>query len=325
MSKFEVSPEHQGERIDKFLQDALQEFSRTDIQKILLAEKVLQNDQPCPKNLRVKAGMVIEVLSLPEKMSSHLEPENIPLNIVYEDKDMIILNKPRNLVVHPGSGVQTGTLAAGLLYHFKKLSKVNGPLRPGIVHRLDKDTPGLMVVARTDKAHQALAQQLESREIERIYYALIWGQPKDLEGTVDAPIDRDPDNRIRMAVVKNGGKAAVTHYKVLESFRFATLVECKLETGRTHQIRVHMRHIGHPIVGDPIYEGGECALHRIGPLERPHASKVLKIAPAQMLQAVRLSLLHPRTQKPVKFEIPLEGPFSEILAYLRKNAPALTP
>lgn len=322
MPNFIATSEHQGERLDKFLQAMLPDFSRTDLQKIITESKVLYHSTPCPKNFRIKEGMEIEVLELPTKESSTLIPEPIPLDIVHEDKDIVIINKPRNLVVHPGAGVQGGTLAAGLLYHFQKLSKVNGPLRPGIVHRLDKDTPGLMVVARNDKAHAQLAAQMEAREIHRIYWALVWGHPRNLEGTVSAPIERDPDNRIRMAV-RTEGKRAATHYKVLETFRFCTLLECRLETGRTHQIRVHMRHMGNPIVGDPVYDGGDCALHRIGPLDRPPALKILKMAPAQMLQAMRLSLLHPHTQKRVQFEIPLEGSFAQILDYLRKHAPVL--
>lgn len=322
MQQIEVPLENAGERLDKFLQSALTEFSRTDIQKIIEEGAVLRNGVACPKNLRVSAGMIIEVAHLPEKNASRLEPENIPLNIVYEDKEIIILNKPRGLVVHPGAGVLQGTLAAGLLFHYKKLSNLNGPLRPGIVHRLDKDTPGLMVVARTDKAHADLSAQMEAREIQRTYQALIWGNPRELEGTIDAPIERDPDNRVRMAV-RPEGKRAVTHWKVLENFRFATLVECRLETGRTHQIRVHMRHMGHPIVGDPVYEGGEMALLRLGPLERPTANQVLKKAPAQMLQAIRLSLLHPKNQERVSFEIPLENTFVESLKILREKAAVL--
>lgn len=322
MKSFEVSVEFEGERLDKFLQSVLADFSRTDIQKIIGEDKVSSAGKICSKNLRLHAGAVIDVAELPVKLESRLEPEKIPLNIVFEDKDIVILNKPRGLVVHPGAGVHGGTLAAGLLYHFKTLSKNNGPLRPGIVHRLDKDTPGLMVVARNDKAHASLAAQMDAREIVRVYWALIWGHPKDLAGTIDAPIERDPDNRVRMAV-RPEGKRAVTHYTVLETYRFATLVECKLETGRTHQIRVHMRHIGHPIVGDPVYDGCEAALPRIGPLDRPSALKILKLAPAQLLQAMRLSLLHPKTGKRVFFEVPLEGPFNQVLEYMRKFAPAI--
>lgn len=322
MRQIEVNAEQAGERLDKFLQSALIDYSRTDIQKLIDAGMILRDGVPCSKNLRVSAGMMIDIQALPEKNASRLEPENIPLNIVHEDKDIIILNKPRGLVVHPGAGVLQGTLAAGLLYHYQKLSTINGPLRPGILHRLDKDTPGLMVVARTDKAHADLSAQMEAREIQRTYYALVWGNPRELEGTVDAPIERDPDNRVRMAV-RPEGKRAVTHWRVLENFRFATLLECKLETGRTHQIRVHMRHLGHSIVGDPVYEGGEMALQRIGPLDRPIGNQILRIAPAQMLQAVKLSLLHPRTKKRVSFEIPLEDSFEQILSLLRSKAPAL--
>lgn len=322
MQQFKVGPEAANGRVDKFLQEALADYSRTDIHKLIAAGKVLCEGTACAKNLKLREGMVLQVLDLPQKQESRLLPEKIPLHIVHEDKEIVILNKPRGLVVHPGAGVQEGTLAAGLLYHFQNLSKINGPLRPGIVHRLDKDTPGLMVVARNDKAHAHLAAQMEAREIVRTYWALVWGHPKDLEGTIDAPIDRDPDNRVRMAV-QSGGKRAVTHFRVLETFRFATLLECKLETGRTHQIRVHMRHIGIPIIGDPVYDGCEPALMRIGPLDRPIGQKILKISPAQMLQAMQLSLRHPRTDKRVSFEVPLEDSFAKVLDLLRKKAPVV--
>lgn len=324
-----VAPEQVGQRLDRFLQAALQDFSRTDIQKLIVAGQVQCQGQPVPKNLRLEEGMIIEVLSLPIKQASVLEPEYLALDILYEDQDIVVLNKPRNLVVHPGSGVHKGTLAAGLLYHFKNsLSQVNGPLRPGIVHRLDKDTPGLMVVAKNDHAHQHLVAQLESRELERTYQALIWGHTRDQEGVVDAPMDRDPRHRIKIAV-REDGKAARTHYKVLEYFHFAALLELKLETGRTHQIRVHMRHMGHPVVGDPLYDGRDVCLNRTAPLERDLAQQLLDIAPAQLLQAVRLSLIHPTTGERLTFNAPLEKPFSEALAVLRKeckiHAPTYSP
>lgn len=309
-----------GMRLDRFLQDALQQFSRTDIQKIIAAGQVTMNGETVPKNLRTEEGMEFHVLALPEKAPSELEPEAIALDIVYEDDDIVVLNKPRDLVVHPGSGVHKGTLAAGLLHHFRNnLSSVNGPLRPGIVHRLDKDTPGLMVVAKNDHAHRHLQAQLESRELERTYQALVWGHPRDMEGLVEAPLDRDPRHRIKISVQPEG-KAATTHYQVLEYFHFAAMLELKLETGRTHQIRVHMRHMGHPVVGDPLYDGREVCLNRTATLERDVAAKLLEIAPAQLLQAVKLSLIHPTSGKRLTFKVPLEKPFAKCLTLLRKES-----
>lgn len=315
-----------GSRVDKFLQKELAEYSRTDIQKLLIADKVLLDGEPVAKNLRVEAGMEFTLLATPEKEASDLAPEKIPLDIVFEDKDVVVLNKPRGLVVHPGNGIAKGTLAAGLLYHFgeKHLSKINGPLRPGIVHRLDKDTCGLMVVAKTDAAHRSLAHQLETRDLHRVYHALIWGHPRDLEGVVDAPLGRDPKNRLKIAVLKNG-KAARTHYKALEFFEFATLMEFQLETGRTHQIRVHSRFTGHPVFGDPTYEGRESGLVRVQPLWKDVAAKALEMSPAQLLQAVQISFIHPKTGKRLTFKAPADPAFSKVLRYLRKECPCDSP
>ena len=219
-----VKEEHNGERIDKFLVGVMDNVSRTDVQKLIAAGEVKVGGAPASKNFRVETGMVVVVEKLIEKESSTLEPEEIPLDIVYEDEDIVVLNKPRNLVVHPGNGVSKGTLAAGLLHHFKdNLSQVNGPLRPGIVHRLDKDTPGLMVVAKNDAAHRHLAHQLETRTLHRTYNALVWGCPRDLEGCIDAPIGRNPKNRLKMAVVK-GGKESRTHFVAKQFFAIATLL-----------------------------------------------------------------------------------------------------
>lgn len=314
-----------GERIDKFLVGVLENVSRTDVQKLIAAGEVKVGSVVATKNFRVETAMVVSVNSVPQKEASTLEPEDIPLDIVYEDDDIVVLNKPRNLVVHPGNGVQSGTLAAGLLHHFKNnLSTVNGPLRPGIVHRLDKDTPGLMVVAKNDAAHRHLAHQLETRTLHRTYNALVWGHPRDLEGVIDAPIDRNPKNRLKMAVVK-GGKESRTHFTAKEFFSFATLLELQLESGRTHQIRVHNRYVGHPVVGDPLYDGRDGCLNRVPPLMRDIAEKVLEIAPAQLLQAVKIELIHPRTNKLMKFKVPLEKPFEKVLKLLRKECPCEAP
>ncbi len=320
-----VDEKKNGERIDKFLVGVLENVSRTDVQKLIAAGEVKVGGVATPKNFRVETGMVVVVNSLPEKEASTLEPEEIPLDIVYEDEDIVVLNKPRNLVVHPGNGVSKGTLAAGLLYHFKEnLSAVNGPLRPGIVHRLDKDTPGLMVVAKNDAAHRHLAHQLETRTLHRTYNALVWGSPRDLEGVIDAPIGRNPKNRLKMAVVK-GGKESRTHFVAKKFFAFATLLELQLESGRTHQIRVHSRYTGHPVVGDPLYDGREDALNRVPTLLRELAEKVLEMAPAQLLQAVKIELIHPRTGKKMKFKVPLEKPFEQVLKLLKKECPAEAP
>lgn len=320
-----VQEKHSGERIDKFLVGVMENVSRTDVQKLIAAGEVKVGGAPASKNFRVETGMVVVVEKLIEKPSSTLEPEDIPLDIVYEDEDIVVLNKPRNLVVHPGSGVSKGTLAAGLLHHFKdNLSAVNGPLRPGIVHRLDKDTPGLMVVAKNDAAHRHLAHQLETRTLHRTYNALVWGCPRDLEGCIDAPIGRNPKNRLKMAVVK-GGKESRTHFVAKQFFAIATLLELQLESGRTHQIRVHTRYTGHPVVGDPLYDGREESLNRVPPLMKDIAAKVLEMAPAQLLQAVKIELIHPRTGKKMKFKVPLEEPFAKVLKFLKKECPADAP
>ncbi|WP_290728130.1 MULTISPECIES: RluA family pseudouridine synthase [unclassified Fibrobacter] len=320
-----VQEKHSGERIDKFLVGAMENVSRTDVQKLIAAGEVKVGGAPASKNFRVETGMVVVVEKLIEKPSSTLEPEDIPLDIVYEDEDIVVLNKPRNLVVHPGSGVSKGTLAAGLLHHFKdNLSAVNGPLRPGIVHRLDKDTPGLMVVAKNDAAHRHLAHQLETRTLHRTYNALVWGCPRDLEGCIDAPIGRNPKNRLKMAVVK-GGRESRTHFVAKQFFAIATLLELQLESGRTHQIRVHTRYTGHPVVGDPLYDGREESLNRVPPLMKEIAEKMLEIAPAQLLQAVKIELIHPRTGKKMKFKVPMEEPFAKVLKLLKKECPADAP
>jgi 23S rRNA pseudouridine1911/1915/1917 synthase len=317
--KIIASEKAKGFRIDKFLQAELVDFSRTDIQKLIENGKVLCNGVPVSKNLRIEKVLEFEILELPEKLPSTLEPEKMDLDIVYEDDDIVVINKPRNKVVHPGSGISKGTLAAGLLYHFKdQLSSVNGPLRPGIVHRLDKDTPGLMVVAKNDHAHRHLAEQLESHTLHRTYNALIWGHPRDLEGVIDAPLGRDVRNRVRQAVSAEG-KEARTHYKAKEFFAIATLMELQLETGRTHQIRVHMRHMGQPVFGDPVYEGRDACLSRVPPLYRDIAAKALEMSPAQLLQAVKITLVHPTTGKSMTFKVPLESPFQKVLKYLRKE------
>jgi 23S rRNA pseudouridine1911/1915/1917 synthase len=307
-------------RLDKYLQAKYPEYSRTDLQKIIANGMVLLNGKPLPKSFDVdeNSDLPFEILQLPVKTESHLEPENIPLNIVFEDEHLAVINKPRNMTMHPGNGISKKTLAAALLWHFKNLSQVNGPLRPGILHRLDKDTPGLLVVAKTDLAHRELTSQLEARILERTYRAVIWGILRDQEGEIDAPIERDPRNRLKMSVQAEG-KIAKTNYKTLETYGIASLVEFKLNTGRTHQIRVHARYLGNPVVGDPLYEGREESAKRIDTIYKPMAEKLLEFAPAQLLQSYKIKFKHPKTKETMEFKIEEDESLKKALDFLRKN------
>jgi 23S rRNA pseudouridine1911/1915/1917 synthase len=314
-----IVPAHlEGQRLDRFLHSELPEYSRTDIQKWVEDGGLQIDNNDVRKNCKLKEGMVLQVLKDLKKPDAFVHPEDIPLDILFEDEHLVVLNKPRNMVVHPGNGISTGTLAAALLFHYKKLSGVNGSMRPGIVHRLDKDTPGLMVAARTDQAHILLGQMLENRTIKRTYQCLVWGHT-ELDGVVDYPIGRDLNNRILMKATPKG-RDARTHFKNLELFDFASWLEVQLETGRTHQIRVHMRHLQHSIMGDPHYGGGETWLERVQPLQRQIAQQALKMCPAQMLQAVRLEFVHPITKQEMKFETPLVPDFANVLSFLREHS-----
>jgi 23S rRNA pseudouridine1911/1915/1917 synthase len=312
-----VNEEQEGLRIDKWLQEQFSDYSRMDIQRWIEGGFVLVNDIAIKKNHKLSPDEIVCVLPFPQKPQALLEPEDIPLDIVYEDEDIIVINKPRNLVVHPGNGIAKGTLAAALLFHYQKLSSVNGTLRPGIVHRLDKDTAGLMVAARNDAAHIALARQLEARQITRIYNCICWGHPPE-EGVIDAPVGRDLQFRLRMKV-SSRGREARTNYKVIEYFPFASWMQLKLDTGRTHQIRVHMRSIGHPIMGDPLYDGVEGQVDRVEPLHKQNALRAIKTCSAQMLQAVQLSFNHPRTNQEMNFQVPLLEEFSQVMRYLKES------
>ncbi len=293
MSTFErydwvIEPSEEGERIDKYLAEISEDWTRSQVQKWIKEGLAEVNGQPAKGNYRLSADDEV-TLRVPPAVELNIQPEKMDLEIAYEDSDVIVINKPRGLVVHPGAGHYTGTLVNALLHHCQDLSGINGVLRPGIVHRIDKDTSGLLMVAKNDKAHLSLAHQLKEHTVNRKYLALVHGVIPHEKGTIDAPIGRDPKNRQQMAVVFENSKEAVTHFVVLERFAEHTLVELKLETGRTHQIRVHMKYIGYPLVGDPKY----------GP-KGDHAE-----IEGQALHAAILGFHHPRTEKYLEFTAPL--------------------
>ena len=281
--------------------------TRSGAQVLIDGGCVLVNGKEESKNYRLRLGDTVEI-NMPEPKELEVEPENIPLNIVYEDDSIIVINKPSGMVVHPANGNESGTLVNALLYHCKEsLSGINGVIRPGIVHRIDKDTSGLLVVAKTDEAHIFLSSLLKDHGIKRVYHAILAGHLKEECGTVNAPIARHPVDRKKMAVVK-GGKEAVTHYTVIAEYPSFTYAKMELETGRTHQIRVHMSHIGHPIIGDTVYGGGKT------PFEKANAS----LLDGQILHAKELSFPHPKTKEIMHFECDLPDNFKELLNRLEK-------
>ncbi|MDE3838449.1 RluA family pseudouridine synthase [Bacillus methanolicus] len=302
MEKMEhtILEEEAGERIDKLISTLNEEWSRSQVQQWIKDGQVLVNGQIVKTNYKCSLNDQIEI-NIPEPEELNVLPEDMDLDIYYEDQDVIVVNKPKGIVVHPAPGHSTGTLVNGLLAHCKDLSGINGVLRPGIVHRIDKDTSGLLMVAKNDFAHERLVNQLVEKTVTRKYKAIVHGIIPHDYGTIDAPLGRDPKDRQSMAVVDNG-KHAVTHFHVLERFRDFTFIECQLETGRTHQIRVHMKYIGYPLAGDPKY----------GP------KKTLDID-GQALHAGVLGFHHPRTNEYLEFEAPLPPEFEAILERLRNN------
>lgn len=300
--KFTVS--EKSMRLDQYLASQLDDFSRSYIQKLIENENVKVNNSICRvKKEKVSAGDEVEI-TVPEPVELSIEPENIPLDIVYEDDDVLVVNKPKGMVVHPAAGNYTGTLVNAIMYHCgDRLSSINGVVRPGIVHRIDKDTSGLLMIAKTDRAHESLSAQLAEHSVTRKYYALVYHNIKDDEGIVNLPIGRDPRNRLRMAVTYENSKKAVTHYKVLERFGKYTLLQLILETGRTHQIRVHMSYLKHPLVGDMVYGPKKQTLPVTG----------------QMLHAKVIGFVHPVTKEYMEFDSELPEYFNDILTKLRKE------
>ena len=300
MNEFVINENTANQRLDKFLSNELADFSRTHIAKIIDDGNCLVNSKVSKASLKLKIGDVVEI-NIPETKPLEIEKEDIPLDIVYEDDDLLIINKPQGMVVHPANGHYEHTLVNAVMYYSDDLSGINGVARPGIVHRIDKDTSGLICVAKNDKAHLCLSEQLKDHTMSRTYIALVRGVIPENTGEINLPIGRDPHNRQKMAVTRTNSKEAVTYFKVLKRFSNNTLVECKLKTGRTHQIRVHMAYIGFPIEGDPLYAGKKYdTLYKKG----------------QLLVATSLKLIHPSTHKEMEFNIELPDYFKEIIDHL---------
>jgi len=297
-----VPEEFQGERIDKYLSEACCGLTRSYLQKLLKSQLVEVDGKAVKNSYRVSAGETVE-LEVPEAVEPEIEAEPIPLDILYEDKDIILINKPKGMVVHPAAGHYSQTLVNGLMYHCRgELSGINGVMRPGIVHRIDMDTTGVLIVCKNDFAHNSIAEQLKVHSITRKYYAIVHGVISENDGMVDAPIGRHPVDRKKMSINDKNGKHAVTHYRVLERFKQFTYVECQLETGRTHQIRVHMASLNHPLLGDSVYGPSKCPFKLQG----------------QTLHAGVLGIIHPRTGEYMEFSAPLPEYFENLLEKLRK-------
>ncbi|WP_290771304.1 RluA family pseudouridine synthase [Anaerofustis sp.] len=295
--EFIVNGENENKRCDKFLAENLEEFSRERLKKLFRQGEVFINNEVVKASNKLLAGDVVS-LTLPDPETLDIKAENIPINIVYEDEDIVIVDKPQGMVVHPANGNYTSTLVNALMYHVKDLSTINGVIRPGIVHRIDKDTSGLLVVAKNDTAHNHLARQFKEHSINRRYKTLCHGIIHEEKGTVDAPIGRHKVKRKEMCVTEMNSKKAVTHFDVLKRFNGYTFLDVHLETGRTHQIRVHLRYISHPVIGDKVYG---------------YNTKIDKPFKGQLLHAYKLGFIHPRTNEYMEFNSELPGYFNTLL------------
>ena len=318
--RFEADPGQALLRIDKFLTNRMQNTSRSRIQAAAQAGNILVNNQPVKSNYKVKPGDIISIVLAYPPVEKEIIPENIPLNIVYEDKHLIVINKEAGMVVHPGHGNYSGTLVHALAYHLKDAPLFKpGELRPGLVHRLDRYTTGIMVVAKTEVALNHLANQFYNRTTDRKYMALVWGIPDPEEGIIEGNIGRNPKDRIRMHVFPDGsnGKPAVTHYRVTEKLGYVSLVECKLETGRTHQIRVHFQHIRHPLFNDPVYGGDRILKGTTFSKYKQFIENCFRILPRQALHARSLAFDHPVTRKRMVFDSELPDDMQQVIGKWR--------
>ena len=294
--------EDTGKRIDVFVSDNMDSLSRSMVQKLIESGDILVNEKKQKSNYKLRNGDIISA-NIPDPENVDIVAEDIPLEVIYEDEDIIVVNKPKDMVVHPAAGHFSGTLVNALMFHCgDSLSGINGELRPGIVHRIDKDTSGILVSAKNDNAHRELALQLADHSITRIYYAICFGNIKEDEGTIDKPLGRNPKDRKKMAITEKDGRRAVTHYKVLERFSKFTLMQAQLETGRTHQIRVHMASIGHPLLGDKVY----------GSEKQPFG-----VNDGQVLHAGVLGFIHPTKKEYMEFRSPLPEGFEKLIEKLR--------
>lgn len=302
---FEVQFEQEGERLDKFLSTIYPDFSRAFFQKLIKNQKVWVNDQNQKASFPVHTDDLVKI-EIPDAVETTIVPEDIPLDILYEDQDLLIVNKPKGMVVHPSAGHYTGTLVNAIMYHCKdSLSGINGEIRPGIVHRIDMDTTGSLIVCKNDEAHVDIAQQIKEHSVNRIYVGIVCGNVKEDEGTIEGQIGRHPVERKKMAINEKNGKPAVTHYKVLERFGNYTYMQFKLETGRTHQIRVHMASIGHPLLGDALYSSNRSAFKNLR---------------GQTLHAQTIGFIHPRTGEYMQFSAPLPEYFKKLLSILQSKS-----
>ncbi len=302
MEIFTIETDDVNKRVDVFLNEEMEDVSRSALQKNIEKGNITVNGEKISKNYKLRIGDIVEA-ELPPPENIDIVPEDIPLDIMYEDDDLIVINKPQNMVVHPAPGHYTGTLVNALMFHCgDNLSGINGVLRPGIVHRIDKDTSGVLVIAKSDLAHKGLSEQLAEHSMKRVYNAIVYNSFNEESGTVDRNIERSKNDRKKMAVVMQGGRNAVTHYKVIEKLGKYTWVELQLETGRTHQIRVHMSYIGHPLLGDPVYGPKKCPFNLNG----------------QVLHAKVLGFIHPRTGEYMEFNSELPDYFSSLIERLKK-------
>jgi 23S rRNA pseudouridine1911/1915/1917 synthase len=302
VEEFEVESEQEGERLDKYLSLIYPDISRSFFQKRIKENDILVNQEPQKANYRIRTEDIITV-SIPDAVETAIVPENIPLDILYEDEDVLVVNKPKGMVVHPSAGHYTGTLVNAILYHCRdSLSGINGEIRPGIVHRIDMDTTGSLIVCKNDESHVNIARQIKDHTVNRIYEGIVYGVLPDDFGTIEGAIGRNPKDRKKMAINEKNGKPAITHYKVLERFRGYTYVQFKLETGRTHQIRVHMASIGHPLLGDALYSNRKC----------PFPELI-----GQTLHAKTIGFVHPRKNIYMEFSAPLPEYFDKMINKLK--------
>ncbi|MDZ7343588.1 MAG: RluA family pseudouridine synthase [candidate division KSB1 bacterium] len=316
-----VEQHHKKDRLDKYLARILPDLTRSRIQKLIDAGLVTVNGSATKPSHQITAGEIIQ-LQIPPPAPSEMVPEAIPLHIVYEDEHLIVIDKPAGMVVHPAYGHSSGTLANALLYHFKNLSQVSGASRPGIVHRLDKDTSGLLVAARSDYVHAALAEQFKQKSAGREYLAIVWRHPQPSKGTISTFLKHSESDRRKIVVAPSAGKWAVTHYEVIETFRWHSLLRLHLETGRTHQIRAHLAHLGYPILGDPTYGGRNSQVKTVNAEDTRFVMNLLKSLGRQALHAMVLAFVHPITKQPLRFESALPEDMQAVIDSLRRHRQA---